>query len=680
MPPQFRNPLAVVVRPPRPEAAEAMRHAPGGALSAEPLRAWAERSAGGDARLAAVLMGCAARFRMRFSCVTVFPPAGTGARALLRLWRAAAVVAADGTVRSAELFRVRDPAAFLSGAEFRAALAAAAWDDRACVFAEAPPPRRTREEPPLMDWAGAACLAALPDMIRQFEYLLNADLRLDGKVGLILREVPGGWNGVAPHRPMRDDVRDAFADALRETVAAEAPAALEAFRAALDGAKLQALGKAAANSVGAYNWLCGRVSTRVDAALGERRTQAASAFPFAWSLLSAAHGPVAEAVGEARPLIPVLAAALGVAPSAVKRMNGLPSEAAGHTSPPTPDAVAGVARRVEAMPPGAAPKTAAGWRGFFAATALSKAVDRHGALADDGGPAGVAALLKTAGRWDALDGAALAHAAGGFADMIADFNANVGEPMAALAGVLRKWSARRAVERLVRGRDVAQIAEATAWWHEHQADIRLRLSTMWPTAREAAGPQSWPPLHAGGVWFAANGLELVPLTDERMLVEEHERMGHCVNQYSPRCLFEGCHILSVRAEGGAVSLGTAEFRQDALLAVAKTRDDPPDAPLTQLPPAVVQFRSARNGCPETRAWEALWDYVSAVMTGRLELDAETLEKEQWARRAAGRGRVKQSTCYDAVTEEAVVEAWKLYAPMLPKSLSKKGPTALVADL
>jgi hypothetical protein len=160
------------------------------------------------------------------------------------------------------------------------------------------------------------------------------------------------------------------------------------------------------------------------------------------------------------------------------------------------------------------------------------------------------------------------------------------------------------------------------------------------------------------------------LTDEAALVDEHERMLHCVNGYAANCLLGGSHILSVRAPGVRIPFGTAEISQAALLPLAKTCLEPPDAPLTQLPPAVVQFKARKNLVPPTEGWEALWAYVSAILTGELSLDVAALT-ESLARRRRHSGRPSLA-CYDDRANGALVEAWKLYAAVLPKQVVRRG--------
>ena len=654
------------------------------------FESWADDASGGDGRLRGILVGCLTRFLGRFGCTFVESPA-PGYAGLLRMFRSAAAVTSEGTVRSADLFAFADLPNFLSDPDERAAvLRGMAWDDRATLFAERQPPRRTRETPSPVDHSGGACLSSVPDQVRQFEYLLWNDLGGDPAACRVFDVVPvpddaadrfrKGLPPRGPARgPLRDALRSSFGIALAADVASSAPAALAAFRAALDPGRLEALAAAGANGVVPYNWLSGKDRGRTDPRLGTMRTQAVRAYPVAWKLISDPASPVSAAVAEGSPLVPELSAALGVDARALRRMNGLSAADAGIAGTPDAADAERIARRVARMPPGAPPATPGGWACFFGSLDLADAVDATAGQR----PPGTDLLARCAGKWDGMDALAVGQAAAGFRDMLADFHANLCEPLARLAGN-PVWPPAASSAALAGGRTLAQLAETSKWWHAHQGGIRLHLGTAYPLDPGRTLPRVWPPLHAGGAWAATNGLLLCPLVDASMLEAEHVAMSHCVNTYDTECMFGGCHILSVRA-GGGPPLGTAEISQGAILALAGTMTEPPNASVLDLPAGVVQFKGHSNHPPPIRAWEALWDYVTAIATGALKLDGDFLESEMARRRTieptasrrAGGGAGRWAVHYDAGTEAAVLDAWGRYSPMLPKAAVRRGPMAFV---
>lgn len=640
-----------------------------GAPDEGPFRAWATAASADQPELQPLLLQGIAGFLRRHGCRFMSHPT-PGLRAALLLFRGMVVVQDGGMVRSAELFNIRDWDGFETCPRERALVfATMRWDDRAAIFTPKPPPRRTREPLPTLDWDGAALRRALPDQLRMFEYRLNLALR--GIPAPTLLDDAG--DGTERHRRLLPEWREALGGILDTVQSAAAGMALAALRECLSGDRLAAMTAAGMNSVKAHNWLCGQRGRSQDARIGEARTQAALAFPLAWPLLNVTQGPVEQAVEERRPLAPAIATALAVPEAAVRRLGRVSVAAAGLDAPDLA-AVARVMERAARMPPGPLPQGDAAWRAFFGAVELADAA----AAATAEPELATTLLASAAGRWAALDAGSLARHTGDLDDALLDLHANLLAPLARTAG----GEAGAVVgKRLVIGnRSLMQVAEFVEWWQGNRAELHARLSGAFPMA-DGGNAFSWPPLHPKGAWTAANGLLVQPLTSDAALKQEHERMGHCVDLYTDRCLLRGCHILSVRRPGVVRPLGTFEVDQDVLLPLAASMTEPPDAPLLQLPPGVVQFKAANNHRPEADAWEALWGYVSAILTGGLKLDADGLRNSLSQRKgAAGSQGLVRGACYDERATGAIQQAWRAYAPALPRALAKRGSAGVIQAL
>jgi hypothetical protein len=634
---------------------------------------WAATASQGSSPLHGVLTACVQRFLRRRAVVFMADPA-PGWTALARLGRSAAALRSDGTVRSTELFHIPDLAAFAADPNERCfVLDASSWDDRAALFTPFPPPRRTRDPLPTLDWSGDAFLAAMPEHVRQFEYFLNADLQRNTESARILLTAPSSRPS-ACHRRMIPPVRAAFEEAFLAFHAPTAALVLSQFRNSLDVRVLKAVEDAAANEVRSYNWLLGKGEDAPDSKGSLRRLQAVTAYPIAWPILTAPVGVVADAVRESRPLNPALALEWNVSEATIRRMNGLSAVAASLTHPDA-QAAALLAKKVARMPPGAPPKNGNGWSGYLAAVDLAEAVVSLCAV--DGVERVLLAPL--AGRWDKLENGLLVQAAGGISHMVADLHVNLFGPAARRFGKLN-WPLQATANVVLRSRRLTQLAESSAWWHREQMGVRTRLLEAFPFAGRPKGAQSWPPLHPGGPWVAPNGLRIVALTTEDELVDEHKRMQHCVNGYASNCFFGGSHILSVRRDGEPGGFGTIEIRQDAILAEAGTYSEHPDAPLLSLPASVSQFKSFKNTKPPGAAWEALWAYVGAILTGGLKLEKEMLVLSLAERRLMSPAWNKRDhAAYNDKAPGAIEEAWRLYAPALSPSLAKSGITASSLD-
>lgn len=646
----------------------------------EKFEPWIKTTASGNRELEALLRNCAERFLSRHSCVFIEEP-GPGYRGLVRMFRGIAVITGDGLVRSSELFHVRNIRSFAADPVERAyAIRQASWDDRASLFAQKQPPRQTREAPPILDFDGTNCLRLLPDMYRQFEFLLNSDLFNHPFESQLLDETVHARGAVVTkygaHRTLKAEYREGLMAALRSSVQNAAPRALAAFRDCLDQNILNALTRSGANEVGAYNWLCGYEMSETCSDLARNRTQAVTAYPIAWHLLSDRRSRIQDVIRDGEPLTTALSAALGIPENMIRRLNGLGHAEANLTSPPEISGLKRIATKVARMPKGKAPQSQEGWHSYFEAISLVDAVASFQARTPDGEDLHDSLLRSGAGKWSELDADAIGQAAHGFPDMVADFHANVCSPVARELGI-GHWSTGKTVELLAGGRDLSQVAATSAWWHDNQIDLRVNLSTRFPIPGEFMGVREWPSLLKGeNRWRATNGLVVVPLTNEEMLNDEHRRLGHCINGYAPNALFGGSHLLSVRSADDKDTIGTIEICQERVLPLVKSASEPPDAPLMSLPPSVAQFRTRGNRAPVPAGWEALWEFVSGIMTGAIEVDKDYLEKDLARRMETRSAQVRRSTSYDDGTHEAIFEAWRLYSPMLPKSVVRRGPKHL----
>ena len=634
------------------------------------IKDWAHSCCGNSQHVANILVHSMNRFLQRHGCSFLADPA-PGWLGLVRIHRAAAVLDSNGVVHSIEMLPILDIQEFeRNQLERGLVLDSAQWDDNAALFTQVPPPRRTQQEPARLDWNGNECIRRLPDQMWQLELLVNKDLlRHPGADNVLCSPLRETNNG---HRHFLPEVSLQTTRLIRDIQAKNAAASLDCFRDLLDQDKMEALSSAHANSVGSYNWLAGQQRSGCNKALARLRTQAALAYPVAWSFLTQPVGVVQQAIEDSLPLSPVLASVLGVSESIVRKLNGLTAQGAKISVPSTQDAV-DLASKVARMPPGKVPQTQQGWQAYLCALDACNAAARL--LADS--RAGDRLLASASGRWDGMNVEDMHQCSLGLGDMVADLHANLLGPVASLSG-LDHWSEYQSIEILLGSRGLEQLAASSLWWHNEQGHIHQLLANTFPPDKDLNKTRSWAPLHGSLAWIAANGLQVHALCSENQLVAEHNLMGHCVNQYSGRCLVDGSHILSIRQDGERVPLATAEINGCELLEIAGTYSDVPDSYLTRLPPSVIQFKAARNAVPDTKAWQALWSYIGAILTGGLELDKEGL-KNGLARRKASYekyGGRNALACYDHSREQSVMEAWKLYSKALPKALAKRGPRAL----
>lgn len=662
------------------------------AIDIDLLAGWIDDASGGDAALRAALAAAMARTRRLHASFCVAGRPGEPAAALLKVFRAVAALLPDGRVRSTEFFRIADTDAFFDGPR-GAALAAVsrcAWDDRASLFTDAATDFRLTRFQSLLNGSADAAAKWADTTARFLEYFLNADLR--GRPDLAEAVLEGAAPPLAEapvelaaNRRLLPSLKERLLPVLQAALRAEAEAAISDFRGRLDPLTLEAMRRTGVNGCRWHNWMAGYrwEDSRIDAAVGLRRRQALAAFPLAHCLVSKVDHPVNAAAEDGTPLVPALAAALGVDEKVARRLNGIGIAALGLPTAPDQGRLAAIVARVARLPDGRKPNDDEEWGRYFAALRFADAVGASLASGRVGrAPTRTAAaarlLASAAGRWGELDKAMLVRAADGFKDMAADLLSVLVHPALLVRrrmDLAPAWDEAAVSRVIVSGRTLTQVLDACSWWHGNQAAARARLAAAFP-ARDAR-PASWPGLHEGE-FRASNGLLVVCLTSQAMLDEEHRRMGHCVNTYGACCLYDGVHVLSIRTADGALSLSTAEIDQHKLLPLAG-KDKRETVPMFDtLPVSVAQHKASGNDEPPTAAKEALWEYVSRILSGSLKIDAPALAAALGERTLAARGAMR-SAPYDPSSRAAVDAAWEEYSVLLPARVRKRGLDRLVLD-
>ncbi|SOC27453.1 hypothetical protein [Thalassospira xiamenensis] len=637
------------------------------------------------------------KFRLRAASMFAEAPA-PGIKSMARIYRSAVFQFDDGRVGSTDLFVLADPRAFFTQ-DMGKASCQYSLNNGAQVFIEKQPPVMTRSVPTILDFTGGRVINTLDDQIRMLEYYLNKDLAGHPDIGDILQPVRPVIQGkseenygadISPHRKMRAEVSDGVKTVLRRFIESEAREALEQFRASLNQNILEAMNGAAANGIKNYNWAVGVLPDgSLDAELGRRRQQAAKAFPILYSAVGATYGPVCDAIENAEPLNPVLQNMFNIEASTLRKLNGLTVANAGMETPPNHMAIVGFTKDIEMMPDGPAPQTREGWRSYLTSVSLAKKLGRmlvgtEGATAQDV----VEKFLQSGrGRWEDMSPDALEVANEGFRDMFLDLYENLLKPAAEFyrskhngSAYAPNYTLSEALQCLLEGWNIEQVAEACTYWDAKQAEMQHALSLAYPgsdASRERKARDSWPPLHQSE-WRSKTGLLVVHLTNQDMLDDERKQLKHCINQYAKKALYEGSHLVSIRTPAGT-SLGTAEIIQERLIPLVKSQDDETNNELFSLPPSVHQFRGVKNAKPPSEAWAALWEYMTAIYTGSLKIETDYLESALNDRRIGVASEHHAGACYDSQNPKAVDFAFEQFAPLLPKRVRKKGFKALFGD-
>jgi hypothetical protein len=189
-------------------------------------------------------------------------------------------------------------------------------------------------------------------------------------------------------------------------------------------------------------------------------------------------------------------------------------------------------------------------------------------------------------------------------------------------------------------RGVKAFQEAVELWHR-------RVATISAVRHERRTDQpGWPAISPP--WRCERGVhEIVPITSAAGLVEEGNRLDHCVGGYYQQCRSGAVQILSLRREGTHVA--TIELNLSG-------------ASVDTLSFQVGQFKARRNRRPDDELHDVLRAFLTALKSG-----AHPIFRTQLA---AHRKRMEQEGDYlwsaGALPIAHAREVFRLYLPLLPR--------------
>lgn len=161
------------------------------------------------------------------------------------------------------------------------------------------------------------------------------------------------------------------------------------------------------------------------------------------------------------------------------------------------------------------------------------------------------------------------------------------------------------------------------------------------------GPENFPHL-VRAEYTASNGLVIRPMNNHPMMIEETERLGHCVGQLYLDQAMKGAPIFSVQNASGDASLSTFQLR------APRSRDV--DEVLNGL--SLVQHQgSTRNGRQvPAEAQAAYEEFLADLEGGRVQLDLDELE--DWSDHLRESGRLGKNRSPQVSWESALGMDWQ----------------------
>ncbi|MCW0234064.1 MAG: PcfJ domain-containing protein [Ferrovibrio sp.] len=192
---------------------------------------------------------------------------------------------------------------------------------------------------------------------------------------------------------------------------------------------------------------------------------------------------------------------------------------------------------------------------------------------------------------------------------------------------------------IIGARKPRAFRKAVDLWHRRAASLAaLRHEGH-------ADKPGWPALCAP--WRSGCGrYEVVALISASDLVEEGNKLDHCVGGYYETCRKGDVHILSLREDGKRVATVEIRLGED----------------LANLTLHVGQFKAHRNSAPPPHLHDVLRDFLKALRTNVHPVNADRLARYRRHMRDTYDGSWRS----DALPLDHARQAYPLYLPLLPR--------------
>lgn len=151
-------------------------------------------------------------------------------------------------------------------------------------------------------------------------------------------------------------------------------------------------------------------------------------------------------------------------------------------------------------------------------------------------------------------------------------------------------------------------------WHDRTSELNRILEYG-----HVQGSSKWDSF-LNEVFDAKNGLQIVCLHDVLSLIDEGNKMRHCVGTYATKCISQGSAILSIRDKEGN-SLSTVEIAPKYI----KKKSDSDDPKTYAIDMEIVQHRGTYNSQPSVESTEAMAELVEKIHNKELEINWSALD-------------------------------------------------------
>ena len=658
---------------------------------------------GGDEKLKNILIKTVTEFIMRYGIYTIEKPLKDTKR-ILRTFKGLCILNENGIIKTTENFIIRDSRKFfLNEKEREIALAKASWDNKASFFAQTPFNKKIKT---LFQFENIYQNLE-DDYVRLFEYPLNYFLKENPLKELILQTSKSENKNVLLH--MVPEMEKEFRKIWSNIFISEYQKNRELFFQ--DVETLNLLKLIGYNTVSDHNWLMGSYPNRseqcknTNISIGKARQQFIELYPLLYQIIKSPSLSFCQKIDDLLPVTSDISKYFNVSENIIKNLKHITREDTLRNFEIDTKTLPEILKRIQIIPKGKIPDNSEAWKTYFSLTDIAyELIKYENSILNDNlnennlseeldegyiNDKSKEFLFHFSNKWNNFHSNILTLLSENLFDTLTELDTIFFKNIAHNSKI--KWNSKKFYDFFIGGHTPLKLIESLSWWIINKENILTNIMTAidnniiykleWPSLIEPKEEKTKEGIIKNYNYTMSNNLIMVPLTNNKMLKTEGERMKHCVGTYVSRCLFDGIHIISIRNKQNE-SLATFEIKESKLFEMIQ------DGYVTQhfmnknqLPACVIQCQGKENKRPSEEAISAMNEYIEKIIFKALKVNIEMIQNERHE-------RIKNKNHYvEKINEQNIIKLskeeidfiWRQLEPLLPKKAFKKGIDSLKKD-
>lgn len=595
-------------------------------------------------------------------------------KAFFRIYRGAAVIDAEGSVKTTDFLYFREPETFWSDPEeMKAVFNETKWNSEANIFNEMIPliQANNRFDSPIMDNSGVHLEMTVEEQVKMFE-MLYAIMIDEQKVAFnLLVEGPGFDHGCMGFRSFDKADHIKVHDMLIEDMS-EYKQELKKFLDVLDPGALSIMNDIGVNTPTAYNWI---IATDVKdeeerKIVRYNRATFLEFFPLCYSIISRPYGKIHDLIMQGSPIdidnidiIGVVSEEMKVSPAVMTMIMNVNVPSIGEKTYLEEDQIIVIASRISKIPPDLMPTNPKDWGKLFACCELIEAMSSHV-------PEEITMLMLSEQLTDlnAIDEQKMRASARSFGTMVRFIHNNISSAYSLLSGQNIPYS--KAITMLVGGDTLLDISNSINEWEEKYPEVMRQLLRETRSSYNRKSYE-WEPM-SKHVYKTANGMTFRFAKGIADLYEADDLLEMPVSPFGPTFLKSNKQFALINdSEGKPYGYVIIDIDKLSPMAEKGTKEN---KPITTNPSFIIKSMCVANKEPDHRLNMAIWDFADALCGGTLRVNYPVLSSELEARKITYGGSEASNRIapdYIADVPNNINVAWNIIAPYCSNAVKNK---------